>query len=106
MTKTTKSPEAEQTSAPVAIGVVENQGGAPCNGATDHHYGRRVEADRSWTVYHVFTGIPAHGRSGAMSGMSRSDATSRMLSLNLCNAERQGPRSISGKVPERSACEP
>ena len=48
----------------------------------DHVYGRRVEADRSWTVYHVFTGIPARTGSGAMTGLSRIDATDRMMSLN------------------------
>jgi len=48
----------------------------------DHHYGRRVEADRTWTVYHVFTGVPADAGCGAMTGLSRADATDRMVSLN------------------------
>lgn len=48
----------------------------------DRLYGRRVEADRTWTVYHVFTGVPAGTGSGAMTGLSRSDATDRMISLN------------------------
>lgn len=52
-------------------------------GPQDHQYGRRVEADRSWTVYHVFTGVPADcGGGGAMTGLSRTDATDRMLRLN------------------------
>lgn len=45
-------------------------------------YGRRVEADRSWTVYHVFTGVPAREHDRPMTGLCRSDATRRMLSLN------------------------
>jgi hypothetical protein len=52
-----------------------------------HHYGRRIEADRSWTIYHVFTGIPARFGGDAMTGLSRLDATSGMLRLNLRNAE-------------------
>ena len=27
------------------------------------HYGRRVEADGTWTIYHVFTGVPVAGQS-------------------------------------------
>jgi hypothetical protein len=48
----------------------------------DHQYARRVEADRSWTVYHVFTGVPAHTNGQVMTGLSRLDATDGMLSLN------------------------
>jgi hypothetical protein len=40
----------------VAIAVWENEGGAPSRDSTEHQYGRRVEGDRSWTVYHVSTG--------------------------------------------------
>ena len=45
-------------------------------------YGRRVEVDRSWTVYHVFTGIPADAGCGATTGLSRAAATDRMMFLN------------------------
>lgn len=69
----------------LAISVWENDGGAPANDATDHHYGRRVEADRSWTVYHVFTGAPACICGVTMTGLSRSNATDSMLSLNRRN---------------------
>ncbi len=41
-----------------AIDRWENEGGAHGHDSPDLHYGRRVEADRSWTVYHVFTGVP------------------------------------------------
>ncbi len=58
----------------------------------DSQYGRRIEADRSWTVYHVFSGIPAHESGNVMIGMTRSNATSRMLSLNIHNAERRDER--------------
>jgi len=68
----------------LANGVRENEGGAPAPGvgAPDHYYGRRIEADRSWTVYHVFTGIPALIAGRAMTDLSRSEATDSMLSLN------------------------
>lgn len=49
-------------------------------------YGRRIEADRSWTIYHVFTGVPARIDSEVMVGLSRSDATRGMLHLNRRNA--------------------
>ena len=52
-------------------------------GRLERQYGRRIEADRSWTVYHVFTGVPAQFETGAMTGLSRADATSAMLALNL-----------------------
>jgi hypothetical protein len=59
------------------------------NGTMDHQFGRRVEADRSWTVYHVFTGVPVHADGEAMIGLSRSEATHCMLSLNRRNARRR-----------------
>jgi hypothetical protein len=65
-----------------AIASWENDGGAPASDATEHHYGRRVEADRSWTVHRVFTGVPAHIDGVTMSGLARQDATDVMLSLN------------------------
>ena len=52
----------------------------------DHQYGRRVEADSSWTVYHVFTGVPADAGCGVMTGLSRTDATNTMMSLNRHSA--------------------
>lgn len=56
-------------------------------------YGRRVETDRSWTVYHVFTGIPADASCGVMTGLSRVEATNRMMSLNRHSEVRRRPRS-------------
>jgi len=55
----------------------------------DRQYGRRVEVDRSWTVYHVFSGIPAHVDGAFMIGLTRAVATQSMLALNLRNARRQ-----------------
>jgi hypothetical protein len=75
-----------------AISVWENEGGAPGHDSMHHQYGRRIEADRSWTVYHVFTGIPACFGGDAMTCLSRVDATRGMLCLNLRNAERRKER--------------
>jgi hypothetical protein len=70
----------------------ENAGGAQSRDFGDHQYGRRVEADGSWTVYHVFTGIPAHVNGASMVGLSQSEATKSMLSLNFCSSERRKER--------------
>ena len=53
----------------------------------DRQYGRRIEADHSWTVYHVFTGIPVHLDGAPMVGLTRAHATKSMLDLNRRNVE-------------------
>lgn len=75
-----------------ALRIWEDEGGASGRDFTNRQYGRRVEADRSWTVYHVFSGIPAHENGASMTGLNRSDATRSMLSLNQRNAERRSAR--------------
>ena len=72
-----------------AISIWENEGGASAPHMTDLQYGRRIETDRSWTVYHVYTGAPARIDGDAMSGLSRSEATESMLSLNKRNLRRR-----------------
>jgi hypothetical protein len=62
-------------------------------------YGRRVEADRSWTVYNVFTGVPADIGDGEMTGLSRIDATDRMMSLNRLNSRRLKERATLDAPP-------
>jgi hypothetical protein len=76
----------------LAIAVWENEGGAQGQSSMDHHFGRRIETDRSWSVFHVFTGIPADMDGHPMTGLSRSDATERMLFLNRRNEGRQRAR--------------
>ena len=73
----------------VASTVPEYEDGASRLDFMDHQVGRRIEADRSWTVYHVFTGIPAHVGGAIMIGLTRADATKNMLDLNRRNAERR-----------------
>jgi hypothetical protein len=66
-----------------ALSVWENEGGAPAANTDGSLFGRRREPDRSWTVYHVFTGIPAVIEGRNMTGLNRASATNGMLSLNL-----------------------
>jgi len=81
-----------------AIGDWDNEGGASVRTAGDEQYGRRIEADRSWTIYHVFTGIPARREGLEMIGLSRSVATDGMLSLNRRNevGRRDGSSPMAG----------
>ncbi len=51
--------------------------------AAGRQHGRRVEADSTWTIYHVFSGVPASVDGRAMTGLSRADATDGMLAMNL-----------------------
>jgi hypothetical protein len=88
----------------LAIGVWENEGGALAPGTPSRQYGRRVEMDRSWTVYHVFTGAPARLGGNPMTGLSRSEATDGMLSLNHARARRG--REPSVRQPSSSPIEP
>lgn len=74
------------------LGRWENEGGAPRGHSMDIQYGRRIESDRSWTVYQVFTGIPARADGLVLTGMSRLDATRGMISLNLANVGRRKER--------------
>ena len=84
--------ETERVRNAIALSAWENEGGAPGRHSMDHQYGRRVETDRSWTVYHVFTGVPAHADGQIMTGLSRSGATDGMVSLNRRNEGRHRDR--------------
>lgn len=64
-------------------------------------YGRRIETDRSWTVYHVFTGIPADADAGATTGLNRAEATDRMTSLNRRVDERTAGGPATAQAPFR-----
>ena len=76
----------------LAIAVWEDEGGAQGQSSMDHHFGRRIETDSSWSVYHVFTGVPADIDGHPMTGLSRADATEGMLSLNRRNEGRRRER--------------
>ena len=54
----------------------------PSASDTQEQFGRRVEADGRWTVYHVFTGVPAVVAGYQLSDLSHFSATERMRCLN------------------------
>jgi len=88
------------------IGIIENEGGAAVSDTpNDRYYGRRIEADRSWTVYHVFTGVPARMDGNTMTGLSQSEATDSLLSLNRRGA-RRGKERITRPTSAPNAPQP
>ncbi len=75
----------------------DSEAGAPCRETRDHQngdhqYGRRVERDGSWSIYHVFTGAPVEIRGVPTTGLTRGCATEGMLSLNSLNERHAGER--------------
>ena len=81
-----------ETEPALAISVRENEGGARASKPPDDEFGRRVEFDRCWTIYHVFTGVPARVDGLALTNLSGSAASDGMLSLNRRNVKRQKER--------------
>jgi hypothetical protein len=84
--------ESELDRRALAISVWEKEGKARASDTPHDQFGRRVEIDRSWTIYHVFTGVPARVDGSALTDLSQSAATDGMLSLNLRNVKRQKER--------------
>lgn len=79
-----------------AIDTWENEGGAL--GRKDREYGRRIEADRPWTVHHAFSGPPVHADGETMTGLSRADASHRQLAISQPReAERPDGRILSAR---------
>lgn len=101
-----RSKETELARRAHAIGVWENEGGAPAPDTPDDQFGRRVEADRSWSVYHVFTGVPARVDGAAMTSLSRAAATDGMLSLNRRSVERRKERNTPARPRARGLGDP
>lgn len=73
----------------------ENEGGASVSDTLDTQYGRRIERDQSWTIYHVFTGVPVRIGARRLTDLSIAEATDGMLSLNRRNALRRKERTGS-----------
>jgi hypothetical protein len=91
----------------LAISVCENEGGARAPETLDGQFGTDVEMDRPWTIYHVFTGVPARVDGSALTDLSRLAATDGMLSLNLRNAKRRKERNTQPRLASnglRPAC--
>jgi len=97
------SNETELDPRALAISVWENEGGSLAADRPDGQFGRRVEMDRSWTIYHVFTGVPARVDGSALTDLSRSAATDGMLSLNLRNVKRRKQRNTRPALARKPA---
>jgi hypothetical protein len=50
--------------------------------AGGYRYGRRVERNRTWTIYHVFSGVPAEFASWKMVGLNVRTAERALRILN------------------------
>jgi hypothetical protein len=81
-----------------AQGIWNNDGSLSVRAPIDEQYGRRIEPDRSWTIYHVFTGLPASREGHQLIGLSRSVATNGMLSLNR-RRDRRRIECTDGHLP-------
>src|SRR3984885_5460069 len=92
------SNEAERDRRALAISVWENEGGSRAPDTPDGQFGRRVEMDRSWTIYHVFTGIPARVDGSALTDLSRSAGAEGRFSLHLRNVKRRKDRNTRPRV--------
>ncbi|UXT92895.1 hypothetical protein [Agrobacterium pusense] len=73
----------------------ENEGGALVSDTIETQYGRRIERDKSWTIYHVFTGVPVRIGGRRLTRLSIAEATDGMLSVNRRNALRRKERTGS-----------
>lgn len=65
-----------------ALGVQDDLSAATHRPNSEGYLGRRIEADGSWTMYHVFTGVPARVNNRIMVGLTKRDATVTMIRRN------------------------
>ncbi|WP_298963305.1 hypothetical protein [uncultured Roseibium sp.] len=76
----------------------DGEGGALAQDSMHCEYGKRVEADGSWTIYHVFTGSPATIGGNLMQDMNAKDALDQMTITNAGNSTRRAARAKILKV--------
>lgn len=65
-----------------ALGSYDRPSAATCLPDSEGYLGRRIEADGSWTTYHVFTGAPARINRRLMLGLTKCEATATMVRRN------------------------
>jgi hypothetical protein len=73
----------------VAIGTGDIEGCTVRQDSMHNQYGRRIERDGTWTVYHVFSGVPAQIGGQSMYGLDKARATETMVWVNASNVERR-----------------
>ena len=76
-----------------AIDMCENENGASNCDSSIEQFGRRIEVNGSWTIYHVYSGIPAVIKGITMTDLSYAIASEVMIALNKQNVRRQGNQS-------------
>ena len=76
----------------------DDEGGAPSQDSMHSEYGKRVETNGSWTIYHVFTGSPATIGGNLMQNMDANDALDQMRKTNADNSIRRASHSKILKV--------
>ncbi len=76
-----------------------DEGGALAQDSMHREYGKRIEADGSWTVYHVFTGSPATIGGDLMQGMNAKNALDQMMKTNSGNSSQRAARTFILKAP-------
>lgn len=72
-----------------AIARWENEGGSPrrYGGRGAYLYGKRVETDGTWTIHHVFSGVPALYGTWDMVGLSKSVAERALRTINTPSSQ-------------------
>lgn len=81
----------------------EGKGEAPEHDSIYSDYGRRIESNRSWTIYHVFSGIPAVVGGTVLTGLDASGSMERMMALNAANLTSRSMASAGKSPPFRGA---
>ncbi|WP_150497784.1 hypothetical protein [Roseibium aquae] len=66
-----------------------DEGGAPAQDSMHSEYGKRIETDGTWTIYHVFSGGPATIGGDLMQGMTLKDTLDQMQRAKFRNCERR-----------------
>jgi hypothetical protein len=75
-----------------ALATWDDEGGRPSLDSMHSEYGKRIELDGSWTIYHVFTGGPATIDGDLMQGMNARNALDQMTKNNSDNSSRRAAR--------------
>jgi hypothetical protein len=83
------------------VGSWEKEGGGLEFDSTDHHYGRRIRMDRTWTIRHIDSAVSAKVDGQALVCLNRPEATKGMLAFILRNTERRQSRNSAPRDRQR-----
>lgn len=68
-----------------------HSGAAPMARAGAYRYGRRIERNGTWTIYHVFSGVPAEYAAWKMVGLNAKTADRALRILNVPASAHSAP---------------